>query len=148
MAYQYALNSTAPGVVNVLSSTSSLFTLILAALFPSQTSDRFTLSKLFAVLISVTGVGIITYVDENQIETSKIPTGAIWALIGAGSYAAYLVFLRRRVENESKLDIPMFFGFVGLFNLTLLWPGLYILHVTGIEPFYPLVRKFLRFFLF
>jgi len=126
---------------NVLSSTSSLFTLILAALFPSQTSDRFTVSKLLAVLISVGGVSIITYVDEKEIETSKIPAGAIWALIGAVSYAVYLVFLRRRVENENKLDIPMFFGFVGLFNLTLLWPGLYILHVTGIEPFYPLPNR-------
>ena len=28
-----------------------------------------------------------------------------------------------------------FFGFVGLFNMLLLWPGIIILHFTGVEPF-------------
>lgn len=29
----------------------------------------------------------------------------------------------------------MFFGFVGLFNLLLLWPGFFLLHYTGFEAF-------------
>jgi solute carrier family 35 protein F5 len=29
----------------------------------------------------------------------------------------------------------MFFGLVGLLNVVLLWPGFFILHFTGIEPF-------------
>ena len=39
-----------------------------------------------------------------------IPAGALWALSGALLYALYLVLLRRRVDNEDKLNIPMFFG--------------------------------------
>lgn len=52
---------------------------------------------------------MITWVDEGTIEVG-IPTGVIWALVGAVGYATYLVMLRRRVESEDKLDIPMFFG--------------------------------------
>ncbi|CAG2059551.1 unnamed protein product [Timema podura] len=54
--YQIALKETEAGIVTVLSSTSSLFTLVLAALFPSNLGDRFTLSKLVAVCISILGL--------------------------------------------------------------------------------------------
>lgn len=54
--YQLALAKTEAGMVNLLSSTSGFFTLILAALFPSNASDRFTLSKFFAVAISLCGL--------------------------------------------------------------------------------------------
>ncbi|KAJ8935456.1 hypothetical protein NQ314_012876 [Rhamnusium bicolor] len=54
--YQVALSETEAGMVNVLSSTSSLFTLILAAIFPSNQADKFTLSKLIAVFLSIIGI--------------------------------------------------------------------------------------------
>lgn len=54
--YQIALSDTEAGVVNVISSTSGLFTLVLAAIFPSSTSDKFTLSKLASVFLMVVGV--------------------------------------------------------------------------------------------
>ena len=40
----------------------------------------------------------------------KIPAGALWALSSAILYAIYLVGLRRKVDHEDKLDIPLFFG--------------------------------------
>lgn len=40
----------------------------------------------------------------------KVPTGAILALVSAFFYAVYLVFLRKTVDHEDKMDIPMFFG--------------------------------------
>lgn len=33
------------------------------------------------------------------------------------------------------MDSPMFFGFVGLFNAIMLWPGLFIVHFVGSESF-------------
>ena len=33
------------------------------------------------------------------------------------------------------LDVPMFFGFVGLFIMLMLWPGLVVMHLTGWELF-------------
>ncbi|KAL4222577.1 hypothetical protein ACF0H5_018616 [Mactra antiquata] len=132
-SYQIALYDTEVGVVNVLSSTSSLFTLICAAIYPGSAADRFSLSKLVAVLVSISGVVMVS-VSDLKFE-DQIPTGALWALSSAILYAVYLVGLRRKVDHEDKLDIPLFFGFVGLFTGLLLWPGFFILHYCKIETF-------------
>uniref|UniRef100_A0A3Q3M2H8 Solute carrier family 35 member F5 n=1 Tax=Mastacembelus armatus TaxID=205130 RepID=A0A3Q3M2H8_9TELE len=134
LSYQEALSDTQVAIVNILSSTSGLFTLILAAIFPSNSSDRFTLSKLLAVTLSVGGVALVSFSSmDNPDEKGVI--GSLWSLAGAILYAVYIVMIKRRVDREDKLDIPMFFGFVGLFNLLLLWPGFLLLHYTGFEAF-------------
>ena len=46
---------------------------------------------------------------DREME-AEVPIGALWALLGALLYAMYLVLLRRRVDNEEKLNVPMFFG--------------------------------------
>ncbi|XP_041475596.1 solute carrier family 35 member F5-like [Lytechinus variegatus] len=132
-SYQEALNDSQMAIVNTLSSTSGLFTVILAALFPSSQGDKFTLTKLFAVLVSVGGIFMVSYSDRTKDNQFKL--GSLWALAGAFFYAVYLVALKRKVDNEDKIDIPMFFGFVGLFNFLVIWPGIVILHYTNIEPF-------------
>lgn len=48
-------------------------------------------------------------VSDFEFEMN-IPAGAIWALVSAMFYAFYLVSLRRKVDHEDKMDIPMFFG--------------------------------------
>ncbi|XP_075886677.1 solute carrier family 35 member F5-like isoform X2 [Nelusetta ayraudi] len=134
LSYQEALSDTQVAIVNILSSTSGLFTLILAAIFPSNSSDRFTLSKLLAVALSMGGVALVSFSSmENADDKGAI--GSLWSLAGAVLYAIYIVMIKRRVDREDKLDIPMFFGFVGLFNLLLLWPGFLLLHYTGFEAF-------------
>ncbi|XP_033473481.1 solute carrier family 35 member F5-like isoform X3 [Epinephelus lanceolatus] len=134
LSYQEALSDTQVAIVNILSSTSGLFTLILAAIFPSNSSDRFTLSKLLAVALSMGGVTLVSFSSmDNPDEKGVI--GSLWSLVGAALYAVYIVMIKRRVDREDKLDIPMFFGFVGLFNLLLLWPGFLLLHYTGFEAF-------------
>ncbi|XP_076858746.1 solute carrier family 35 member F5-like isoform X2 [Brachyhypopomus gauderio] len=134
LAYQEALTDTQVAIVNILSSTSGLFTLILAAIFPSNSSDRFTLSKLFAVILSMVGVAVVSFSGMDS-PAGKGTIGSLWSLLGALLYAVYIVMLKRRVDREEKLDIPMFFGFVGLFNLLLLWPGFLMLHYSGLEAF-------------
>ncbi|KAM8856269.1 solute carrier family 35 member F5-like isoform 1-T5 [Spinachia spinachia] len=134
LSYQEALSDTQVAIVNILSSTSGLFTLILTAIFPSNSSDRFTLSKLLAVALSIGGVTLMCFSSmDNPDEKGVI--GSLWSLAGAVLYAIYIVMIKRRVDREEKLDIPMFFGFVGLFNLLLLWPGFLLLHYTGFEAF-------------
>ena len=51
LSYQEALADTEAGIVNVLSSSSGLFTLVLAAIFPGSAVDRFSLSKLCVVAL-------------------------------------------------------------------------------------------------
>ncbi|XP_069791316.1 solute carrier family 35 member F5-like isoform X2 [Narcine bancroftii] len=132
-SYQEALSDTQVAIVNILSSTSGLFTLLLAAMFPSNSGDRFTLSKLLAVILSIGGVALVS-LSSNDAE-GKGTIGSLWSLTGAVLYAVYIVLIKRKVDREDKLDIPMFFGFVGLFNLLLLWPGFFLLHYTGFEAF-------------
>lgn len=133
--YQAALSKTEAAVVNILSSSSGLFTLLLSSLFPSESSDKLTLSKLCAVLFSISGVVIVSYSDLRIEGDVVIPKGALWALCGALFYSLYIVLLRRKVSNEENMDAPMFFGFVGMFSAVLLWPGLLMCHFTGTETF-------------
>ncbi|XP_029420107.1 solute carrier family 35 member F5 isoform X1 [Nannospalax galili] len=134
LSYQEALSDTQVAIVNILSSTSGLFTLILAAVFPSNSGDRFTLSKLLAVILSIGGV-VLVNLSGSEKSSGRDTIGSIWSLAGAMLYAVYIVMIKRKVDREDKLDIPMFFGFVGLFNLLLLWPGFFLLHYTGFEDF-------------
>lgn len=50
-------------------------------------------------------------------------------------YGIYTTLMKKRIGDESRVDMPLFFGFVGLFNLITLLPGFLVLHYTGIETF-------------
>lgn len=137
-AFQQALYFTEAGVVSVLWSMSGLFTLVLAAIWPSCGGDRFTLTKLVAVLFSISGIVMVCFSDRSDRDVNrlgKVAAGACWALAGAFLYAFYLVLLKRQVDRQDKLSIPMFFGFVGLFSTVMLWPGLVVAHYAQIETF-------------
>ena len=47
--------------------------------------------------------------SDMKIEDS-VPAGALWGLASAMLYAFYLVLVRRKVNHEDRMDIPMFFG--------------------------------------
>lgn len=61
--------------------------------------------------------------------------GDALALLGAVFYGTYTSLLRYKIKDESQVNMPMFFGFVGFFNMILLWPFIIILHYTGVEHF-------------
>ena len=110
-SYQLALKYSEAGLVNLLSSTSSLFTILLSPIFPSHSSsDNFSLTKLVAVIISVASVAVISTAQSRSEPIDYIPIGALWALSGSFFYATYIVLLRYKVNNEDTLDIPLFFG--------------------------------------
>lgn len=46
----------------------------------------------------------------SQGSIFSIFPGSIWSLVGAMLYAVYIVMIKRKVDREDKLDIPMFFG--------------------------------------
>ena len=57
------------------------------------------------------------------------------ALLSALFYAIYVILLKVRIRSESRIDMQLFFGFVGLFNIIACWPIGVILHLTGVERF-------------
>lgn len=61
--------------------------------------------------------------------------GDCFALLSALFYAIYVILLKVRIRSESRIDMQLFFGFVGLFNILACWPIGVILHFTGIERF-------------
>lgn len=130
--FQLALEPDETALVTLLSSTSSLFTLMLAAVWPSGSGDRLTLSKAAAVLVSCAGVLMVTV---SEVTDARMSRGIVLALLSALCYAAYLVLVKHKSAVEERINIPLFFGFVGLWNLLLLWPVFFVLNFTQIETF-------------
>lgn len=61
--------------------------------------------------------------------------GDLLALLSAVFYAFYVTLLKVRIRRESRINMQLFFGFVGFFNILFLWPIGLILHYTGAETF-------------
>ena len=66
---------------------------------------------------------------------SRITFGNILALLSALFYAMYVILLKVSIKAEYRIDMQLFFGFVGLFNIVGCWPVGLILHLTGAEIF-------------
>lgn len=139
----------------ILSSTSSFFTLFVGALFNVESINR---PKLLGAFISFFGIMLVTKSDSNQKrcrnfqegvvcpddnnqtsslsnDTFFILIGNLLALAGAFFYGVYSTLLKKKVKDEDRINMKIFFGFVGLFTLLLLWPSLVLLHYFGWERF-------------
>lgn len=137
------LEYTSVGSVTILTSTSSVWTLVFCA---AMRVDTFTMRKLVGVLASLAGVVLISTVDLSGASdedrgtfphksTASIAVGDGMAFFSAIVYGLYVTVMKRRVGDEERVDMPLFFGLVGLFNLVLLWPGFLLLNWTQFEPF-------------
>ncbi|UKZ72896.1 hypothetical protein TrVFT333_000533 [Trichoderma virens FT-333] len=137
------LQHTSVASVTILTSTSSVWTLVFGSMFSVET---FSLRKLVGVVASLTGIILISMVDlsgqsdENRGSfphktPGQIALGDSMAFLSAVVYGIYITVMKRRVGDEDKVNMQLFFGLVGMFNLALLWPLFFILHWTGIEPF-------------
>lgn len=137
------LEFTSVGSVTILTSTSSVWTLVFCAVMGV---DTFTARKLVGVLASLAGVVLISSVDLSGASDedrgsfphktqASIAIGDGMAFFSAILYGLYVTVMKRRVGDEDRVDMQLFFGLVGLFNLVLLWPGFLLLHWSHIEPF-------------
>ncbi|KAE9969930.1 hypothetical protein EG328_006611 [Venturia inaequalis] len=137
------LEYTTVSSATILTSTSSIWTLLIGTLWGVE---HFTIKKFLGVLVSVAGIVLISTVDMSG-ETDKnrgsfphktmeeIAIGDAMAFISAVLYGLYAVVMKKRIGDESRVNMPVFFGLVGLFNVLFMWPGFFILHLTGIEQF-------------
>lgn len=138
------LHFTTVASVTILSSTSSVFTLLFGSLVGVE---RFTLRKLLGVLACLFGViltsGADLSGDSNDASRGKFPLktsrelaiGDALALTAAILYGLYTVALVKTVGDESRIRMPVFFGFLGLVNVCVLWPGFFVLDRLGVETF-------------
>lgn len=137
------LEYTSVSSVTILTSTSSVWTLVFCAV---MRVEAFSYRKLLSVLASLVGVVLISTVDLSgmsdddrgnfpQKSQASIALGDGMAFFSAIIYGLYVTVMKRRVGDEDRVNMPLFFGLVGVLNLLLLWPGFFLLHWTGIEPF-------------
>ncbi|KAJ4001059.1 hypothetical protein F5050DRAFT_1796906 [Lentinula boryana] len=140
-----SLDYTSVASATILSSTSGFFTLGIGRVFKVET---LTLAKIGAVFISFVGVILVALSDSSQtssesdnlISTSIFAStrhslGDFLAVFSAVFYSFYVILLKVRIRSESRIDMKLFFGFVGLYNIISCWPIGVILHLTGVERF-------------
>jgi len=98
------------------------------------------------VLASLCGIILISTVDISSDDNKdrgtfphktagEITLGDMLAFISAVVYGIYAVVMKKRIGDEGRVNMPLFFGMVGLLNVVLMWPGFILLHVAGIERF-------------
>jgi solute carrier family 35 protein F5 len=114
--------------------------------------EKFTARKFLGVIASLIGIILISRVDLSKPDdagaasdgsegsfphksSGEIALGDAMAAFSAILYGIYTIVMKKQVGDESKVDMSLFFGLVGFFNVVLLWPGFFIFHWTGIETF-------------
>ncbi|KAI6153492.1 hypothetical protein BKA82DRAFT_134095 [Pisolithus tinctorius] len=133
-----ALAYTSVASATVLSSMSGIFTLVVGRVFHVE---AVTIVKIGAVLLSFGGVVLVSFSDSQDPGPYSMTRpfyllpviGDILALLSALLYAMYMIFLKVKIREESRIDMQLFFGFVGLFNIFLCWPIGLLLHIFGVE---------------
>jgi solute carrier family 35 protein F5 len=132
MLFNYSLAATSVASNTVLSSTSSVWTLISSRLILNH---QFTFLKVCAVVLSVGGSCMIAFADGENNGNKHSVIGDIIALVSAIFYALYTTVLKWCLPDERRYSMGMVFGFVGILNLSLLWPLLAFVDFIGVEPF-------------
>ncbi|KUM60598.1 hypothetical protein ACN42_g6526 [Penicillium freii] len=142
------LQFTTVGSTTILTSTSGVWTMVFGALLRVE---KFTMRKFMGVMASLIGIILISRVDLSKPDTGdatdggegsfphkssgEIALGDAMAAFSAILYGLYTVVMKKQVGDESRVNMPLFFGLVGFFNIIFLWPGFFIMHWTGMEPF-------------
>ena len=97
-------------------------------------------------LCSLGGVILVSLSDSSSLQEQPIldrkgshathpVLGDSLALTSALFYAFYTILLKVRIRSESRIDMQLFFGFVGLYNILMCWVVGVILHLAGLETF-------------
>lgn len=155
------LQYTTVASTTILTSTSSFWTLLIGA---ATGMERFTWRKFLGVMGSFLGIILISRVDLSTSADSANPPsdstnspaaraidsfpdksraelalGDGLALLSAVIYGGYTITLKKTTVKAlpRQLNMPLFFGLVGTFNIFLLSPLFPILHYTGVETFQP-----------
>ncbi|KAK7202537.1 hypothetical protein BZA70DRAFT_285309 [Myxozyma melibiosi] len=120
----------------ILACTSSFFTLLIGSLFGVE---RFSRRKVLAIAASLTGIVLISTQDSasedesNPLSTTSIVVGDLMSLASAAIYGLYTTLLKLKIGDESRINMQIFFGFVGAWNTVLLWPLIIFNHFSGAE---------------
>ncbi|KAL6873803.1 hypothetical protein ACP4OV_013885 [Aristida adscensionis] len=142
LTFNLSLRYTTVTSNTILSSTSSLFTFLVALVFLGET---FTWLKLISVLLCMGGTIIVSLADSsssvNAIATNPL-LGDVLSIVSAGLYAVYITLIRKKLpdekEGQGQVSMAQFLGFLGLFNMLFFLPVALVLNFAKLEPFHRL----------
>lgn len=150
-----SLDYTSVASATIIGSTTGFFTLCIGRMFRVE---LLSMVKVLVVTISFSGVVLVSLSDSRRRSPRKgnpgttglisevggfaldeeypnAPLGDSLALLSAVFFAAYTIMFKIKVGQESRIDMMLFFGLLGLCVVVFLWPVGLILHLTGAEPF-------------
>jgi solute carrier family 35 protein F5 len=130
LTFNWSLSLTSVSSTAIISSSSCLFTLVLGIVLRQNV---FRWVKVFGILLTVGGVVCVALYDTSGSDQTETVEGDIVCLLSAIAYAVYVNVLQRGIGDESRVSMAMFFGFVGLWNMLLMWPFFLIFHWTALE---------------
>lgn len=151
--YVWSFNFTSVSSTMIMASMASFFTLGIGR---ALKVESLTMTKIVVVAISFIGILLVSLSDSSGSSARDDPPGApegvskirrfvggysnpllgdSFALLTAVLFAVYLVLLKVRIGQESRVDMQLFFGFLGACTILFLWPVGFILHFTGVETF-------------
>eukprot|EP00252_Welwitschia_mirabilis_P003134 TRINITY_DN1321_c0_g1_i1.p1 TRINITY_DN1321_c0_g1~~TRINITY_DN1321_c0_g1_i1.p1 ORF type:complete len:330 (-),score=36.31 TRINITY_DN1321_c0_g1_i1:579-1568(-) len=142
LTFNLSLKYTTVTSNTILSSTSSLFTLLVSLVMLNET---FTWMKFVSILLCMIGsitVGLgDTESDGNNLAKNPL-LGDFLCIMSAIFYALYTSLIRKMLPDEEKHKVHVstahFLGFLGLFNMIIFFPVVLILHLTKVESFHQL----------
>lgn len=140
LTFNLSLKYTTVTSNTILSSSSSLFTFLVALVF---LGEKFTWLKMWGVLLCMGGT-IIVSLGDSKTESSSVASnpviGDVLSLVSAGFYAVYITLIRKKFPDEDdeksgSVSMAQFLGFLGLFNLLIFLPVALVLNFSKLEPF-------------
>ncbi|KAI3449884.1 hypothetical protein Pfo_006549 [Paulownia fortunei] len=146
LTFNLSLKYTTVTSNTILSSSSSLFTFLVALVF---LGEKFTWLKLTSVLLCMGGTIIVSLGDSGtglSVVASNPILGDILALLSSAFYAVYITLIRQKLPDEDdevqgRASMAQFLGFLGLFNLLIFLPVALVLDFSKLEPFNTLTGK-------
>lgn len=79
---------------------------------------------------------MVAFADNGgSSSSSDSVTGDVIALLSAFFYGAYTTVLKWCLPDDERFRMGMVFGFVGVINFAVMWPGLILVDLLGVETF-------------
>eukprot|EP00761_Pharyngomonas_kirbyi_P000547 gb/GECH01000547.1/.p1 GENE.gb/GECH01000547.1/~~gb/GECH01000547.1/.p1 ORF type:complete len:521 (+),score=107.09 gb/GECH01000547.1/:1-1563(+) len=98
--------------------------------------EPFSVLKAISVLICVGGVVMISFSDEDEDKEYPYAIyGDMLMLVSAIMWALYEVLYKRVLGDLQTSAVNFYLGFLGIWNLIILWPGLILSNYAEWEPF-------------
>ncbi|XP_051118800.1 thiamine-repressible mitochondrial transport protein THI74 [Andrographis paniculata] len=145
LTFNLSLKYTTVTSNTILSSSSSLFSFIVALLFLGET---FTWLKLAGILLCIGGMLAVSLGDTDagsSAVASNPILGNTLAVLSAAFYAVYVTLIRLKLpdddEAQGRASMAQFLGFLGLFNILIFLPVALFIYLAKIEPFDVLTGK-------